>query len=228
MSSLGKRTILIWTPCRVLFRISVWRLKRAILDFIPAVQRFAKPILKCTIFSSLVWMEKTQTFMYSLWQTHSKDLYSFYYHTYWWKNIDPLFCLFTVRDVILAEKTTYWWTNMDPLFCVFTVRDVTLAEKTPTQFALELYKGRHFFYSAAMNGRVFSWLLRLITQGGKELVTEQPTIDHCTWEGLRSIGGNKSCVKIIFWCGALSAYWFVIICTNSGEGGTMPSITVWK
>lgn len=70
----------------------------------------------------------------------------------------------------------------------------------------------------------FDWSHRAV----RESATEQPTIDSYTWEGLHSIGGNKSCVKIIFWCGALSTYWFVIICTNSGEGGTMPSITVWK
>lgn len=86
------------------------------------------------------------------------------------------------------------------------------------------WKKKHFFFHAEYLADCFDWSHR----GVRDLDAVQPTIDSYTWEGLRGISGNKSCVKMIFWCGALSAYWFVIICTNSGEGGTMPSITVWK
>ena len=130
---------------------------------------------------------------------------------------------YKVPSAISGEQT---WLHC----CVyFTVKDVTQREEESTQVPLELHKECiFFFHSAAYNWECladcFDWSRRAV----RESVTEQPTIDSRTLEGLRGISGNKSCVKIIFWCGALSTYWFVIICTNSGGGGTMPSITVWK
>lgn len=108
-----------------MFRISVWWLKRDILDINGAVQlahSFAQLIVKfkdslsCAVNNGI----KTIVFVFSQLQNPGKAL-SF-----------------------LIGKT-----NMDPLFCIFTVRDVTLAEDTPSQVALELHKECCFFHSVA-------------------------------------------------------------------------------
>lgn len=199
-----------------MFRIWVWRHKRATLDLTAAVQMFARPILKCTRRLELHWAAtdrnksqiyfdllinngKTPIFMYSPWQnTTTKTCHSLLMN----KQGSAV-----VR--IYCQGCQAWW------------RKTYIGAIGVTQRVQFLAFNSYNWESLA---DCFNWSQRAVC----ESATEQPTIDSCTWEGLHGISGNKSCVKIIFWCGALSTYWFVIICTNSGEGGTMPSITVWK
>ncbi len=134
------------------------------------------------------------------------------------RNENMHFCVFSMAQhnykdlTFLTDEQT--WLHC----CLFTVRDVTLGAEKATSVPLKLHKECSLFLFNSYNWEsladCFDWSHRAV----RESVSEQPTIDSCTFEGLRSIGGNKSCVKIIFWCGALSAYWFVIICTNSGRG----------
>lgn len=196
-----------------MLRISVWQLKRAIRDLIAAVQRFAQPMLRWSKFElryNELQRNCDKSCIYFNLINHKTPSFLPWQHTTI-KSHQPL----------LVNK-------LGSIVVVFTVKDITQREEESTQVPLELHKECIFFSFGGYNWECladcFDWSHRAV----RESVTEQPTIDSCTLEGLRGIGGNKSCVKIIFWCGALSTYWLVIICTNSGGGGTMPSITVWK